>query len=250
MQMSRSVKLLLFLAAFFVSNALIAECIGGKLFSLENVFGFDVHPFELLGQDGLTITLTCGAILWPLEFILTDVINEYYGAKIVRYLTIITCVLIGYAFVAFSGAIALPPDQMFWLTSHQDKGVDNMQAAFTSIFGQSNWIIIGSLTAFFVSQMIDVTVFQWIRKRTGNSKVWLRATGSTFVSQLFDSFIVLFIAFYIGADWSIQRILVIALINYTYKASMALVLTPLIYLSRQIINSYLSHDKMASSIEM
>lgn len=231
-------RLFIFLASFFVANALIAECIGGKLFSLERVFGMIPKPFSLLGEDGLTYTLTCGVLLWPIEFIMTDIVNEYYGPKAVRRISYIAVGLISYAFVMFYMAIHVPANREFWVGSGASKGIPDMEAAFSGIFGQGMWIIIGSLIAFLVSQLLDVWVFHKIKKATGEKKVWLRATGSTLVSQFIDSFIVLFIAFKIGSDWSFQRVLAIGLVNYSYKALMALLLTPLIYLIENRIEKY------------
>jgi hypothetical protein len=105
------------------------------------------------------------------------------------------------------------------------------------------WIIVGSLVAFLVSQIIDVTVFHKIKKYTGEKKVWLRATGSTIVSQLVDSFIVLFIAFKIGKNWSWQLVLAICIVNYAYKFTMAIILTPLIYFVENRIDKYLGKEK-------
>jgi len=104
------------------------------------------------------------------------------------------------------------------------------------------WIIFASITAFLVSQIVDVTVFHKIKKITGEKKVWLRATGSTLISQLVDSFIVLFIAFKIGKGWSWQLVFAICLINYTYKFIMAIVLTPVIYWVEHAIEKYVGHD--------
>jgi uncharacterized integral membrane protein (TIGR00697 family) len=235
-------KLFVILAAFFVSNALIAECIGGKLFSLEAVFGLTPHPFSLLGEDGLTFTLTCGVLLWPLEFVMTDIVNEFYGPKAVRRISYIAVVLICYAFLMFYFAIHTPPNTSFWTGSRKAQGVPDMQAAFSGIFGQGMWIIAGSVTAFLVSQVLDVWVFHKVKKVTGEKHVWLRATGSTVVSQLVDSFIVLFIAFKLGAGWSYQKVLAIGLVNYTYKFSMAVVLTPVIYFIEKAIANYLGAD--------
>lgn len=235
-------KLFLALSAFFVANALIAECIGTKLFSLEKTFGLTPHPFSLFGQDGLTYVLTCGVLLWPLEFILTDVVNEFYGPKAVRRISYTAIILIAYAFLMFYLAIHIPADTSFWRGSQVNEGVPDMQAAFNSIFGQGMWIIVGSLIAFLISQLVDVYVFHKIKKRTGEKKVWLRATGSTLVSQLVDSFVVLGIAFGIGRGWSWQRVLAIGLVNYSYKATMAIVLTPLIYLVEHKIATYFGAD--------
>jgi uncharacterized integral membrane protein (TIGR00697 family) len=180
-------RLFIILTSFFVANALIAECIGGKLFSLERLLGMEPRPFSLLGEDGLTFTLTCGVLLWPLEFVMTDVVNEFYGPKAVRRISYIAISLIGYAFLMFYMAIEVPADRAFWTGSQQQNGIPDMQTSFAAIFGQGMWIIIGSLVAFLVSQLVDVWVFQKIKKKTGERKIWLRATGSTLVSQLVDS---------------------------------------------------------------
>ena len=234
-------KLFVIFSAFFVANALIAECIGGKIFSLEKLFGMSPLHFTLFGEKNLAISLTCGVMLWPLEFIMTDIVNEYYGPKAVRRISYIAVGLIGYAFLMFYLAIQLPPAD-FWIRSGISSGVPDMPSAFNAIFGQGMWIIIGSLVAFLVSQIIDVTVFHKIKRITGEKKVWLRATGSTVISQLFDSFIVLFIAFKLGKDWSWQLVSAICLVNYAYKFTMAIILTPLIYLVEHLIENYVGHD--------
>ncbi|WP_026769776.1 queuosine precursor transporter [Asinibacterium sp. OR53] len=234
-------KLFLGISAFFVANALIAECIGGKIFSLEKVFGLNPVQFNLFGQSGMSFNLTCGVLLWPLEFVITDVVNEYYGPKAVRRISYTAVALIGYAFLMFYLAMQIAPAN-FWIASKQADGIPNMQQAFSGIFGQGMWIILGSLTAFLVSQIVDVTVFHRIKKVTGHKWVWLRATGSTVVSQLVDSFVVLFIAFKIGNGWSWQLVLAICFVNYLYKFTMAVVLTPLIYLIEGKIERYVGHE--------
>lgn len=237
----RPTKLFISIAAFFVANALIAECIGGKIFSLEKLFGWQPADMTIFGQTGLSFNLTCGVLLWPLEFIVTDIVNEYYGPKAVKRISYTAVVLISYAFVMFYGAMRIPPAD-FWIGSKQAEGIPDMQNAFGGIFGQGMWIILGSLIAFLVSQIVDVTVFHKIKKRTGQKWVWLRATGSTVVSQLVDSFIVLFIAFKIGNGWSWKLVLAICLVNYLYKFTMALLLTPVIYLAEKQIDRYLGED--------
>ena len=234
-------KLFLFIVAFFVANALIAECIGGKIFSLEKLLGLSPSNFTLLGENGLSYSLTCGVLLWPLEFIITDIVNEYYGPKAVRRISIIASILILYAFLMFYMAMSVPAAN-FWIDDGKAKGVPNMNLAFNAVYGQGMWIILGSLAAFLVAQIIDVTIFHKIKKITGEKKVWLRATGSTLISQLVDSFIVLFIAFYIGNNWSIQKVIAICLVNYTYKCFVAILLTPLIYLLENGIEKYLGKE--------
>ena len=232
-------RLFIFFTAFFVSNALIAECIGGKLFSLEKLFNLPPANVTLFGQSGLTFTLTCGVLLWPLEFIITDIINEYYGPKAVRHISYTAVALISYAFLVFYIAIHVPAPA-FWITSNVAGGVPNMQDAFNGIFGQGMRIIVGSLVAFLVSQIIDVTIFHKIKRATGEKHIWLRATGSTLISQLVDSYVVLFIAFLGKFSW--QQILAIGLMNYTYKFTMAIILTPLIYFVERRIEKYFGKE--------
>ncbi|MDO6431585.1 queuosine precursor transporter [Flavitalea sp. BT771] len=234
-------RLFISFTAFFVANALIAECIGGKLFSLEKLLGLQPADFTFFGQQHLSFDLTCGVLLWPLEFIMTDIVNEYYGPRAVRRISYTAVALISYAFLMFYLAIYIPSSN-YWLTSQTKNGLPNMQVAFNGIFGQGMWIIFASIVAFLVSQIVDVTIFHKIKKYTGEKYVWLRATGSTLVSQLVDSFIVLYIAFKIGQGWSWQKVLAICLMNYIYKFVMAIVLTPVIYLAEARIEKFLGHD--------
>lgn len=235
----RPTKLFLGFTAFFCCNALIAEAIGTKLFSLEKLFGTHPVNFTLFGQSGLSFTLTCGVLLWPLEFVITDIVNEFFGPRAVRRISYTAVCLIAYAFLMYFLAIHIPPADA-WLASSSKQGVPDIQNAFSAIFGQNNMIIVGSLVAFLVSQIVDVSIFQQIKKRTGNKHLWLRATGSTLVSQLVDSYIVLFIAFSQYFTW--QQILAIGMMNYIYKFSVAIILTPLIYLVEGRIEHYVGHE--------
>lgn len=235
----RPTKLFVGFSSFFVANALIAEAIGMKLFSLEGLMGLNPVNFTLFGQSGLAFTLTCGVLLWPFEFVITDIINEFYGPRAVRRISFTAVILIAYAFLMYFIAIALPPAKV-WLSSSHQQGVENIQNSFQAIFGQNMRIIIGSIVAFLVSQIVDVTVFHKIKKVTGDKHLWLRATGSTLVSQLVDSYIVLFIAFSGIFTW--QLILAVGIMNYLYKFFMALLLTPAIYFIEKKIEKYVGHD--------
>jgi uncharacterized integral membrane protein (TIGR00697 family) len=234
-------KIFVVFTAFFVANALIAECIGGKLFSLEKVLGIAPLQLTIFGQKNISVDLTCGVLLWPLEFVMTDIVNEFYGPKAVRRISYTAVALISYAFLMFYFAIHIPSSD-FWISSKTSSGIPNMDNAFSAIFGQGMWIIFGSLVAFLVSQIVDVTVFHRIKKVTGEKKVWLRATGSTLVSQIVDSYIVLFIAFKLGNDWSWQKVFAIGAVNYCYKATVAILLTPVIYFIEGRIEKYVGHE--------
>jgi queuosine precursor transporter len=188
-------KLFMTLAGFFIANALIAEMIGVKVFSLEDTLGITRASFSLFGEKDLSFSLTAGVLPWPVVFIMTDIVNEYYGVKGVRFLTLLTAALITFAFVVFFLAIKLMPDTKYWLGSGSSMGVPDMQAAYTAIFGQGMNIIIGSLTAFILGQLIDAFVFRKIKFITGEKNIWARSTLSTVVSQFIDSVVVTYVAF-------------------------------------------------------
>lgn len=229
------------LGAFFVANALLAEFVGVKIFSLESTLGLNPLNLSLFGIDNLSFNLTAGVVLWPIVFIMTDIINEYFGRKGVRFMSFTAAALIAYAFFMVYLAMGLTPAD-FWIERPTDAGTVNMELAFNAIFGQGLWIIIGSLTAFLIGQLVDVTVFHYFKSFTGSSKIWLRATGSTLVSQLIDSFVVLFIAFYIGAGWNLTLVLAIGVVNYIYKFLIAIIITPLLYLIHSLIDNYLGKE--------
>ena len=163
----------------------------------------------------------------------------------VRFISWVAVALIAYAFLAAYAAISLAP-AVFWVDINKGLGVPDIQQAYAIIFGQGLWTICGSIVAFLVGQLIDVMIFHRILKMTGEKHVWLRATASTAVSQLLDSFIVLYIAFVIGPQhWSIPQFLAVGCVNYVYKMSAAVVLIPLLYVARGLIEKYLGHDEAA-----
>lgn len=243
----KSVKLFTVLAGIFVTTAIVAQIIGGKIFSLETTFGFEPFDWTILGVDGLGFNLTAGVILWPVIFIMTDIINEYFGMKRVKFLSYMTVGLILFAFVMIYGAIYIAPNEWWTNSSGMDEenvsnSISNMNLAFSKIMGQGLWIIIGSTVAFLIGQIVDVLAFQNIRKVTGEKKLWLRATGSTLISQFIDSYVVLLIAFWIGGDWELGRVLAIGTMNYIYKFIVAVLLTPAIYFAHTVLDNYLGHD--------
>jgi uncharacterized integral membrane protein (TIGR00697 family) len=251
--MDKRHRLFLVLGGFFITNTLVAEFIGIKIFSLEETLGLTPLNMKFFGVDGLGFNLTAGVMLWPVVFVMTDIINEYYGKKGVRLLSNMAVVLILYAFLMFFVGIKLEPNQWWQFESglREDPGqsLPDMDLAFGRVFGQGLWIIIGSLVAFLVGQIVDVMVFHRIKKSTGEKKIWLRATGSTLVSQFIDSYIVLVVAFYVGADWDLVRVLAIGTVNYLYKFGLAILLTPLIYLGHYIIDRYLG-DNLAEQMKL
>lgn len=244
-------RLLLVLGAFFVANAILSEFIGVKIFTVEGTLGIKQFDVNLLGVPNLSYNMSAGVLTWPFIFILTDIINEYFGIKQVRYLSILTSVLIAYAFFIVGGAMMLKPSG-FWINQDINGRNLNMDDAFAGIFGQGMWIIVGSIIAFLVGQMADVLIFHKIKKHTGEKALWLRATGSTLISQCIDSFVVIFIAFYLNPQyhWSWQMVAAIGLVNYTYKFVVAILMTPILYLVHGIIDNYLGKELAHKLIRM
>lgn len=253
----KKIVLLFSLALIFITNTLVAEFVGVKIFAFDTVIGINDFSLVILGEKISGLNLTAGAILWPLVFVLTDVINEYFGVRVVKYLSYAAILIVFYAFLMIYGAIQLPPNQ-WWqfesgLLSSQSGPISDMNVAFSKIMGQGLWIIIGSMVAFLIGQILDVTVFHKIKQVTGEKWVWLRATGSTLISQLVDSYIVLLVAFWLGADWSLSLVIAIGTVNYFYKFSVALIMTPFIYLSHYVIDRFLGEElarKMKSEAQM
>lgn len=225
-------QLYLVLSAVFIVNALLAEIIGVKIFHVNGLIGL---PETVPGD------LTAGVLIWPVVFVTTDILNEYFGPKGVLRVSLLTAGLILYAFAVIYATTRLQP-AAFWLdvnkTDAQGKPFD-IDYAYQSIFRQGGNIIIGSIAAFIVSQVLDATVFRGLRRITGSRLLWLRATGSTLVSQLVDSFVVLFVAFYLFGNWSFGQVLTVANTNYWYKFAAAVLLTPVLYLAHALIDRYL-----------
>lgn len=213
---------LLILAGFFITNAIVAEMIGSKLIHFGGPF---VNAVSL--------------VLWPFVFILTDILNEYYGKEVVRKLTFITVALIAYVFLILWVAIQIPAVNFSPVTDTD----------FNHVFGQSMYMIVASMSAFVASQMVDSFVFWIVRKRTGSKMMWLRATSSTVVSQLVDTFIVQFVAFVLPGVWSYSEFAKNASFAYILKIIIALLLIPLILILHKILDSYFGEEESKKIIE-
>ncbi len=210
------------LAGIFITNAIVAELIGGKLIYM--------GPF----------IMSVGILPWPVVFIATDLINEYYGRSGVKKLSLITASLIVYAFVILFCAMSVPAAKGISVVTDEQ---------FTAVFGQSMWIIVGSVVAFLVSQFIDVSIFWLLRDKTGGKMIWLRSTGSTIVSQLIDTFIVAGIGFWLPGKVDTATYINMALTGYTAKLIIAIALTPAIYVGHSAIEKYIGGEESHNLIK-
>ncbi len=226
-------NIFIILTGIFITNAIIAEILGTKIFDFSFVKNF---------------SLSVGVLIWPVVFITTDIINEYFGKSGVKKISYFTIILILYVFLIVFLSTKLIPNT-YWLNINSTDNSGNpfnIDYAYNTIFLQSTGIIIGSVFAFLIAQLLDVFIFQKIKKITKGKFIWLRATGSTLISQLIDSFVVLIIAFYFlapeGKEWSINQVFVVGFDNYTFKFFVAIIITPFIYLAHYLIDSYLGKD--------
>lgn len=199
-------KVFAWLTAIFVVSLVIADLTGAMLFSFHTPFQKDL------------ILLSAGVLPFPITFILTDLVNEFYGKKGARFITWVgfgMCLLV---YLYLSIGSLLPVDARTFIP----------KPTFMIVYKQYTGMFIASLTAYLIGQMLDIQVFHLFRSITKHRFIWLRATGSTVISQLFDSLIVTFIAFW--GQMQTSDILKLAFGNYTWKFLIAVSITPLLYL--------------------
>ena len=217
--MDKKIRLYTLLSAIFLSALILAEITGGKL-------------IQLRLTEGFVFTLTMGVVPFPVTFIVTDIVNEYYGRKGIRYVTILGLAMILLVLLLLRIDMAVPAAAISPVNDE----------AFNMVFRASGRIILGSATAYLIGQLIDISVFHFLRARTGPKLLWLRATGSTIVSQLIDSFVVLFVAF--SGTLTVGQIVDVGITNYIYKFFIALLVTPILYIAHKWIDRYLG-EKLA-----
>ena len=231
--LSRPQKLFVVCAAVFLTALVVAEATASKFFT-----AFDLpFPIQILGQEFTSVIMTAGVIAFPVTFIVTYLMNEYFGKKGIRFVTWIGMIMIIFEFALLQIAMAVP-------TSSISPVPDD---AFNVVFGASGRVIFGSLVAYVIGQLADITLFHWLRGLTKGKHLWLRATGSTFGSQFLDTFIVLLVAF--AGQLSFQEIVAITLFNYSYKFIIAILITPVIYAAHWVMDNYLGKEEAAQLIE-
>jgi queuosine precursor transporter len=200
----RKQVLYLWLGGLFVTALVVADLIGGRFFRVGS------------------IDLSSGMLLFPLTFVLTDVINEFYGAKGARRITFLGLGTATFTFLVVSLVMALPPSKV---------GTDPTTVA--KVLGTSQRLFIASLSAYFLGQLSDIAIFGVLRRVTGHRMIWLRATGSTLVSQALDTMVVTF-GLLVGTQ-PIEAIFRIVLNQYLLKVVIAVGLTPIIYAAHALI---------------
>ena len=200
-------RLYIYLCAIFLTALLVGDTIGAKLFTVAIPFGFTT----------LQATLSVGAIWFPITFLLTDVINEFYGSAGARFVTFLGFWMAIFAFVVILCARQIPAASFSPVK----------QDAFNNVLGNANRIFIASLIAYVIGQLVDIAIFQSAKRLTQSRHIWLRSTGSTLISQLIDTLVVTYVAFY--GQLTTTELHRAAVTSYVVKVLLAIGLTPVIY---------------------
>jgi queuosine precursor transporter len=233
--LSRAQLVYLWLTVVFVASLLVADVLGVKLFRIPFGFAFSV-PWQDASIDA--IQHTCGMLTFPITFLITDLVNEFYGKRAARRIVWIGFAAGGFAFLVINVALAMP---------HWEVPFNIASQSFDDVFSSSRIMYVASLSAYLVGSFSDIAIFGWLKRLTGGKRVWLRATGSTVVSQAIDSFIVTWLAFSVArhalssgvAAMPFDEVLKTAATGYLLKFAIALGLTPVIYLGRWVMRTRL-----------
>lgn len=199
--MSRAHKLYVYLCAIFVSCLLLGDVIGGKIVRTP------------LGP------ISVGIIPFPVTFLLTDVVNDFYGRRGAQFLTLLGFFMAALAWTLLQVTTALPADPSTYYS----------QAEYAKIFGGSAQLFVASMIAYLVGQYLDIHVFQFWKVITRSRHLWLRATGSTVLSQAIDTITINVIFGLATAGWSGEFIAAKVGREYLVKLLVAVALTPAIY---------------------
>ncbi|GAB5535557.1 MAG: queuosine precursor transporter [Rubricoccaceae bacterium] len=232
--LTRAQKVYVVCASVFLTALVIAESTAGKFFTAFDLPG----TITILGVEFESVVMTAGVIAFPVTFIVTDVMNEYFGKAGIRFVTYIGLAMVAFAFGLLKIALAVPTAPISPVPDE----------AFVAVFGTTTRVIFASLVAYVIGQLVDIALFHRLRQWTQGRHLWLRATGSTLGSQFIDTFIVLTIAFWGNLAWG--EILAITLFNYGYKVGIAIGITPLVYLAHALIDRYLGHDRAEALVEL
>jgi len=229
--------LLLSLLTLFIGFFVTAELLGAKLFHF-TLFG--LGPRHLGLGEAEDFVATTGILAFPMTFVLTDVINEFFGKRIVRQFTFLALAVNAILQLVVQAAIRVPARSFSPGVSDQQ-----VQDAYSLALGQTWSIVVASMVAFMIGQWLDAQMFTWLRRRTGGRLLWLRSQGSTVASQLLDSYVVIVLAFVVlpalsgGTPWSLGAALAVATTNYVYKFVIALGSTPVLYFVHGAVKSWL-----------
>ncbi|MBY0449097.1 MAG: queuosine precursor transporter [Cyanobacteria bacterium] len=204
MQLSDWRKIQIILITFFVVALLAANCLGSMILEV-SLFGW-------------ILRVSAGVYPFAVTFIITDWVNEFYGRKAAEWMTWLgfgfSLLLLG--LFALISCLPVMPDSPLPLATVLQSG---------QLFSH---MLLASMTAYLVGQLLDIGVFQKIRQMTKKRYFWLRATASTVLSQAIDTVIVIGIAFW--GVYSLTEFWQLVLGNYIWKLCFVFGVSPLLSL--------------------
>lgn len=212
-------KLFLTLTAVFTTSLVVGDLIGGKLMGV-----------PLLGQVRY---LSVGFIPFPITFLLTDLLNEFYGRRAARTVT-----WVGFGMACFTLAVVQLAVAAPWHPDTLQPGWPGLTPnTFDAVFASGTRILLASMTAYVVAQLIDIAVFHRLKSLTGGKLLWVRATGSTVLSQLIDTLIIQSLVWNTTLD--VPRLTNLIVTSWVGKVLIAVLLTPLIYAGHALVQRVL-----------
>jgi queuosine precursor transporter len=215
------------LIAAYICLILLTNTVGTKLFNIE---------LPLVGVQTFPVSVLC----FPFTFLVTDIVSDIFGPKQARYFVVLgflaSLVLVGFVLIG----LAVSPAPTYVLSE-----------AYNQIFGPTWRLFFASMTAYLLAQTIDVSIFHWIKSKTGNDKLWLRNNVSTMFSQLVDTFTVFFVFLYKNPEvfsGGVIDILKLVLSVYVAKILIAAIDTPFCYAGVWWVRKYLSEESKDRSL--
>ncbi|MGV3624810.1 MAG: queuosine precursor transporter [Archangium sp.] len=217
-------KLFLTLAALFTTSLVVGDIIGGKLMAV---------PFF-----GTVQLLSVGFIPFPITFLLTDLLNEFYGKSAARTVTLVGLGMALFTLLMLTLAVAAP-----WhpVTQAADwKGLT--PAPYDAVFASGTRILIASMVAYLFAQLLDIAIFHRLKRLTAGRMLWLRATGSTVVSQLIDTIVIQSLVW--NEQLEVTKLTGLIIASWLGKLIIAVLLTPLIYAGHAVVERWLGITPM------
>jgi queuosine precursor transporter len=229
LKLDHRIRLYVFLATSFVTALVVGDIIAVKV--TEVTIAGVVFPF------------TAGLLPFPVTFLLTDLLNEFYGKQAARQVTWFGLVMAIFTIAFVTIGIQLP-----WAAMTLEDGWGGVRASeFDKVMGGSVRIYVASLTAYMIAQFTDIAVFNLLKRLTKNKALWLRATGSTVVAQIIDTIIVNVIAW--GGTMRTSELVRLMIFSYVVKLLIAIALTPAIYLGHTIVERWLGIEPVKLDAE-
>ncbi len=192
----------MFLFALFITSMILVNVVGTKIISLFN------------------IRISVGIFFMPILFLITDIIGEVKGKKRALFFVRISIIMLIFLFLMVALCVAIPSHSSYHLNQE-----------YRDIFGSTIRMTIASLISFAISQNIDIFIFSFMKKITKDNHLWIRNNVSTMISQLFDTTIFMFIAFYnINPKFNVAFIFSLIIPYWSFKILFAIIDTPFCYL--------------------